>query len=97
MSGGRQPGFDLLSVEACRTRSGDHCVNLTPGGPNSDSAQQPATVARRFIGWYLFAFDQRIPGDTVFDAPAYGRPEAVPPLKVGATVARSDPVGPVRR
>jgi hypothetical protein len=53
-------------------------------------------VARRFIGWYLFAFDQRFAADTVFDDPAYGSPGAVPPLKVGRTVARSEPAGPVR-
>lgn len=96
MSGGRQPSLDLLSVEACRTRLGNHCINLTPGGPSRASAQQPVSVTRRFIGWYLFAFDQRLAGDTVFDTPAYGSPGAVPPLNVGPTVARSEPAGPIR-
>jgi hypothetical protein len=96
LSGGRLPAFDFLSVEACRTRSASRCINLSAGGPSRASAQQPVRVARRFIGWYLFAFDERLPADTVFDAPAYGTPGAVPPLKLGPTVARSEPVGPVR-
>jgi hypothetical protein len=96
MSGGRLPAFDFLSVEACRTKSASRCINLTAGGSSRASAQQPVRVTRRFIGWYLFAFDERLPADTVFDAPAYGSPGAVPPLKLGPTVGRSGPSGPVR-
>lgn len=94
-SGGRGRSFDSLSVEACRTASGQHCVNLTPQGQGLDFAQEPVTVPQRFIGWYLFAFDERFGPDAGFAAPAYAT-FAIPALKVGATVARSGPLGPVR-
>lgn len=96
MSGGRAPSFDFLSVEACRTRSGNHCIILTSGDPTRGSAPQPVRVARRFVGWYLFAFDQRFAADTVFDLVAYGNPGSIASLKVGPTVARSEPAGPIR-
>jgi hypothetical protein len=96
-SAGRQPGFDSLSVEACRTKSGKDCVNLTPQGVGRDFAQQPVRVARRFIGWYLFAFDEHFAADTAFAEPGYGSPADIPPLKAGPTTARSTPSGPVRR
>jgi hypothetical protein len=95
-SGGKRPSFESLSVEVCRTASGDHCVNLTPQGKRLDFAQEAVTVPRRFIGWYLFAFDEHYPPDTAWALPGYSSPFAIPPLKVGATVARSAPVGPIR-
>jgi hypothetical protein len=95
-SGGRGRNFDFLSVEACRTRTGRHCVNLSR--PKGDGfSRRPVTVRRRFVGWYLFAFDQRLAADTIFSSPAYGLPAAVPPLRTGPTVARSAPLGPVLR
>lgn len=95
-SGGRAPSLESLSIEACRTSSGVHCVNLTPQGKSLDFAQEPVIVPRQFIGWYLFAFDEHLSPDTAFALPAYAT-FAIPPLKVGATVARSAPIGPVTR
>jgi hypothetical protein len=93
-SGGRGRDFDFLSVEACRTRDAEKCVNLSE--PQGDGfSRRPAVVDKRFTGWHLFAFDQRFAADTAFAAPAYRIPASVPPLKAGATVARSAPLGPV--
>jgi hypothetical protein len=52
-------------------------------------------IARRFRGWYLFAFDQRFAADTAFATPGYSSPYSVPPLTAGPTVARSRAYGPV--
>ncbi len=90
-SGGIAPDFDSLSVEACRTQSGRHCVNLTPQGRRWDFAQQHVRVGRRFIGRYLFAFDEHFGTDTAFAEPGYGSPFDIPPLKMSATVVRSTP------
>ncbi len=90
-SGGRGPNFDLLSVEACRTRSARKCVGLSaPRGYGF--GKRPPIVGASFTGWYLFAFDQRFAHDTVF---ADSGSPAAPPVKTGATVARSAPLGPV--
>jgi hypothetical protein len=71
-------------------------VNLSE--PHGDGfSKRPVVVGRRFIGWYLFAFDQRFAADTIFASPGHGLPAAVPALKLGATVARSAPLGPVIR
>jgi hypothetical protein len=94
-SAGREPGFEALSVEACRTSSGQQCINLTPQG-NPVFAKSPVRVTRRFIGWYLFAFDQHFAADTAFAGVGYSSPADIPPLKVGQTVARSKPEGPVQ-
>jgi hypothetical protein len=52
-------------------------------------------VPRRYVGWYLFAYDQRLARDTAFAEPGYNEAAAVPPLHTGRTVTRSSPVGPV--
>lgn len=89
-SGGRGPNFDLVSVEACRTRTVRRCVNLSaPQGYGF--SRRPPVVGAWFTGWYLFAFDQRLAKDTLFAQPAYGRPADVPPVQVSDTVARSAP------
>jgi|SRR5579875_843679 len=96
-SGGRAAATDQLSVEACRTRSGTRCLNLTPqSGASADSTGRAVRIAKRFKGWYLFAFDQHVAGDTAFATPGYSSPENAPTLHVGPTVARSRPYGPVR-
>lgn len=94
-SGGRAPAIDQLSVEACRTRSGAHCLNLSPVAVATGDTGAAVRIGSRFKGWYLFAFDQHFSGDTAFATPAYGKPQDVPTLRVGPTVARSRPYGPV--
>ena len=96
-SGGRDPSYESLSVEACRTRAGNDCVNLTPQGTRMDFAQRPITVPARFTGWYLFAFDEHFAPETAFAEPGYSSPFVIPPLRPDATPVRSAPVGPVRR
>jgi hypothetical protein len=95
-SGGREPDFDQLNIEACRSRRARHCVDLTAPAPDRAHRSTPP-IPSRFAGWYLFAVDQRLAGDTVFALPGYQRPEDIPPARHGATVAFSDPSGPVRR
>src|SRR5579875_1982341 len=79
-SGGRAAAFDQLSVEACRSRSGAHCLNLSPQA-RPGGATIAVRIGARFRGWYLFAFDQRLSGDTAFAAPGYATPEDIPALK----------------
>ncbi len=94
-SGGRAPAIDQLRVEACRTRKATHCVNLSQVTWAGSTNGAPVRIAGRFKGWYLFAFDQHFSGDAAFATPAYRSPEDAPTLKVGPTVARSAPYGPV--
>lgn len=93
-AGGWGSEFDLVSVQACRTRDATHCVNLSPqkGYGFSD---QPPIVGAWFTGWYLFAFDQRLARDTAFAEPAYLSAAAIPPVKASQIVARSAPSGAV--
>jgi hypothetical protein len=94
-SGGRAPAIDQLRVEACRTRKGTHCLNLSQVTSAGSSNGSAVRIGRRFKGWYLFALDQRFSGDAAFATPAYRSPEDAPTLKVGPTVARSAAYGPV--
>ena len=94
-SGGRAHAIDQLRVEACRTRGGAHCLNVSPVTWAGSSKGGAVRVGARFKGWYLFAFDQRFSGDQAFATSGYGSPEDSPTLTVGATVARSRPYGPV--
>jgi hypothetical protein len=46
-------------------------------------------VGARYVGWYLFAFDERLSRDTAFAEPGYGVPSAIPPLRTSRAVVRS--------
>lgn len=95
-TGGWGSEFDRLRVQACRTMTGKHCVTLSAQGEAYPGSGRHAVVVRaRYVGWYLFAYDQRFARDTLFALPAYGSAAAIPPLKTGRTVARSAPAGPV--
>jgi hypothetical protein len=85
---------DVLNVEACRTPAATHCVNLTAQGSVGFS-RRPPVVDNWFTGWYLFAFDQRDAVPLLIAQPGYGTPSVIPTVKVGATAARSAPLGPV--
>jgi hypothetical protein len=93
-AGGWGGEFDFLSIEACRTRSATHCVNLSAAEGEGFSSR-PAIVGAWFTGWYLFAFDQRLAKDTAFAEPGYPTAAGIPPIRAGATVARSAPAGPI--
>lgn len=95
-SGGRAAAIDVLTIEACRTRLAGHCLNLTPAAWEGVSLVHPIRIAARFRGWYLFAFDQHFSGDTAFATSGYRTAGQAATLKMGPTVARSRPYGPVR-
>ena len=57
-SGGREPDYNVLSLEACRTATGRDCVNLSPQGTTRAFGAAPPLGAA-ITGDYLFAFDQR--------------------------------------
>ena len=86
---------DALSLEACRTPRGHRCVNLTPQGVHGLYSTRPVAIDNWFTGWYLFAFDQRLATPILLAEPGYGTPSVMPTVKVGATAARSAPLGPV--
>jgi hypothetical protein len=69
-------------------------VNLSAPAGEGFSKRAPV-VGAWFTGWYLFAIDQRFANDTAFALPGYVSPAAVPPVKLGATAARSAALGPV--
>jgi hypothetical protein len=96
-TGGWGSEFDYLRVEACRTPDAKarSCVTLSAPGEGFGFSNRPPVVGAWYTGWYLFALDARLAHDTVFAEPGYGFPVVVPPLKVGPTVARSAPSGPV--
>jgi hypothetical protein len=84
-------------VEACRTAKARRCVTLSAQGEDYPGHGRPPVIARRHLGWYLFAIDQRFTSDTVFGDVGYASAGVIPPVRVGATVVRSAPLGPVRR
>jgi hypothetical protein len=86
---------DAISVEACRTREGRACVNLTAQGDHAGFSLRPPMVNAGFVGWYLFAFDERIAEPYISDLVLYSSPFAIPVGPVGPTNARSAPLGPV--
>jgi hypothetical protein len=92
---GGPPNVDEVNVEACRTPSGRHCVNLTAQGRTTAFSHRPPVVDNWFTGWYLFAFDQRIAAPQIIAEPGYGTASIIPVVKVDATHARSLPLGPV--
>jgi hypothetical protein len=92
------PDRDQLSLEACRTANGLHCLNLSPQTPkfclySPESIRVPA----RFVGWYLFAFDQRVPHTQACAEPGFSSPEAEPIVHPGRTATRSAALGPIAR
>lgn len=100
-TGGWGGEYDFLRVEACRTRKTEpkSCVTLAANDSIQGFPKHPVAVVGAFYtGWYLFALDERLAYDSAFGEPGYLYPTAVPPLTVGATIARSAPsariVGP---
>jgi hypothetical protein len=92
---GGPPNVDELNVAACRTPTGQHCVNLTAQGRTTAFSHRPPVIDNWFTGWYLFAFDERIALPEIIAEPGYGTPSIIPVVKVDATHARSLPLGPV--
>jgi hypothetical protein len=78
-----------------RDAQAKRCVTLSAPGEGFGFSNRPPIIGAWYTGWYLFALDGRFAHDTIFAAPAYGSPASVPPWKLGATVARSAPTGPV--
>jgi hypothetical protein len=92
---GGPPNLDELNVEACRTPTGQHCVNLTEQGRTTAFSHRPPMIDNWFTGWHLFAFDQRIAAPEIVAEPGYSIPSIIPVMKVDSTHARSLPLGPV--
>lgn len=96
--GGGGSDRNELSVEACRTTNGRHCLNLSlPGSGFCLYGPQAVRVPARFAGWYLFAFDERVPHTQPCAEPAFGKPEVEPTVRLGPTASRSTALGPIRR
>ena len=92
-----QPGdVSLMHVEACRTAKAGHCVTLSAQGGQYPGSGAPPVLARRYVGWYLFAIDARFSRDAAFAGGGYAAARFVPTAEVGPTVLRSRPYGPVR-
>ena len=96
--GGPGSDRDQLSIEACQTVSGRHCFNLSPQTSRSCLySPQPIRAPARFAGWYLFAFDQRVPHTQLCAEPQFANPEIEPTVRRGPTARRSTPLGPIIR
>ena len=94
-SGGGGASFDYLRIEACRTRGGERCMTISAPNEGYGFSNRPPIIAARFAGWFLFSFDLRFAHDTAFAGVGLASPEDLPPAKVGPTIARSAPAGPV--
>ena len=90
------PDLDQLSIEACRTRTGKNCVNLSPQRHSCLYSPGPVRVPKRVAGWYLFAFDQHTAPGGLCAEPGFSSPEAEPIVRLGPLATRSQPLGPVR-
>ena len=93
---GRAANVDQLNVEACRTRRGTQCVNLSRQARAGGFSAKPPVIDNWFTGWFLFAFDRRIATPYLVAEPEYGSPADIPPVKLDQTVARSAPLGPIQ-
>ena len=94
-SGGRAPAFDVLNVEACRTASGQGCVNLSPQGEEVAFSSRAVRLAAGVTGRYLIAFDQRSSPDQAIAGVGYSNPAAIPVVNPGTTVSHSAARGPI--
>jgi len=83
-SGGRPAAFDVMSVEACWTRTGHNCITVNQPHP---------VVGSWLTGRYLFAVDERDAYDSIRPLVGYG--PIAPPIPLSATAVRSAPSGPV--
>jgi hypothetical protein len=92
-SGGWPGDFDLLHVEACRTRDGRGCTTIAH--PRAPLHGLRAPLDPRWSGRWLFALDERYGPGTAFASMAFGSPVGIPPTPPGPTVSRSAPLGPV--
>lgn len=92
-TGGWGGEFDLLHVEACRTRDGHGCTTIAHQQVLRHGLRQP--IDPRWSGDWLFAFDERYARETFFPAIGILQPFGIPPTPVGPTVSRSAPLGPV--
>jgi hypothetical protein len=96
--GGAGRDRNQLSLEACRTARGRHCLNLSPQASGFCLyGPEAVRVPARFAGWYLFAFDERVLHGQPCAVPVFGTPEAAPAVRRGATASRSTALGPVRQ
>ena len=96
--GGPGSDRDQLSIEACQTASGRRCLNLSPQTSRFCLySPKPIRVPARLTGWYLFAFDQRVPHTQLCAEPQFAHPEVEPTVRRGPTASRSTPLGPIIR
>jgi hypothetical protein len=93
---GQAANVDEINIEACQTRRGTHCVNLTAQASSGGFSSKPPVIDNWFTGWFLFAFDHRIATPFLIAEPGYGSPADIPTIKLDETVARSAPLGPIR-
>jgi len=93
---GQAANVDEINIEACRTRRGTNCVNLTAQARSGGFSTKPPVIDNWFTGWYLFAFDHRIATPFLIAEPGYGSPAVIPTVKLDQTVARSAALGPIR-
>ncbi len=107
-AGGWGTEHDDLGIEACRTARGTHCVTLAGAALDCSAAgcgelggvvREPTTptyarVGSWYAGWYLFALDAHLGNPTSLII-GYSSPAAIKPWPKNATIARSQPYGPV--
>jgi hypothetical protein len=92
-SGGWGSETDQLGVEACRTLRGHHCRMLGGGEYGCPDRTSRTRLTRRFVSWYLFALDARMPKDALCAGTGYSSNVDLPLWKLGPTVVRSRALG----
>jgi hypothetical protein len=87
---------EVLFVEACPSLDATaKCVNLSASGRAYPGLGAPPTIGADLRGWYLYVVDQHIWPNQAVAGVGYSSPASVPVATLGATVARSLPVGPI--
>ncbi len=92
-SGGWGSESDQLGVEACRSQRGHHCRLLGGGEYGCPDRSSRTRLTRRFVSWYLFALEARMPKDGVCAGTGYSSNIDLPLWKLGPTVVRSRALG----
>ena len=86
----------FLNIEVCMSRRATGCTDLTNVRGYS-YVPGPVRLPRWAAGRYVFAVSQRLFADAgeLFGVPLDGGPIGSPPIRRGALLVRSSPIGPI--
>jgi hypothetical protein len=86
---------DQTGVEACLTKTGDHCRMLGGGELGCPDSSSRTRLGGWFTGWYVFALDARSARDDFCAGTGYFANADLPLWKLGPAVVRSAALGKI--